>query len=301
MPTFEYKAINRSGQTVRGRTDAPDRQTAVSALAQLGQFVDEIKPAAEQITPPTDTPTRTVSASAGSPPKIKQLRLSEQQRAEFISQLGTALSAGLNLLEALAVVGQEHPHPRVKQITADLARMVRSGQSFSAALACYPRNFDRMTLAMVEVGETAGRLDHSMTELARLTELELKVRNDIMTAALYPAFVLCLGLISLAIIVTWILPQILSTLSGDVSLLAWPTRAVMAFSGGLRDYGWLVLAAMIALLLLLNAWRKTATGRYLWDATKLRLPVLGPLERNWGHRPIGPHLGHTHARRCGHS
>lgn len=271
MTVFEYQAINRTGQHVQGRIEAADAQAAVSLLAERGQFVDKIArvDAEDQ---PAAPPVTTRSA----------LRLSGADRAAFIGQFAAALQAHLPVMTALQVVGQQNPRSRVKRLAAELAEIISSGQSLSEGMAQYGRVFDRLDMSLVAVGESSGRLDQSMAELADLTERERQIRGDIMTAALYPAFVLLLGLISVVIVVTWILPRVLNTLAMEVGVLPWPTRTILAVSeflkspGGLGLLGGLVLAVILAF-----RWKKTTAGRYLWDGCKLRTPLLGHVQNKW--------------------
>jgi len=72
---------------------------------------------------------------------------------------------------------------------------------------------------MVRVGETAGLLDQVMGHLADFAERELEVRQKIRSAATYPAFVMVLAAVSVVIIVTVILPRVLSAVAENISLL----------------------------------------------------------------------------------
>jgi len=271
MPTFQYKAIDRSGQPVQGQLKGKDRNTVVSLLARQGRFVEQI-----HITEGVE------SVSAAGSRKRKKVRLSQAERVEFINQLAVALQAQLPILSSLRVVGQQNPSPQVKRLATELAEIIESGQSLSHAFAQYGNIFDQLHISLVSAGETAGNLDRSMAHLADLSERELLVRNDIMTAALYPFFVLCLGLVSVGIVVVWILPQILTTLGAGVEVLPWPSRMVLYVGDFLKSpYGWLTMAAILSLVVIFNYWRKSATGRYFWDSFKLVLPVLGTVQRKW--------------------
>ena len=272
MPTFSYKAINRSGQSVQGHIDAENPQQASDSLARKGLFVDDIDLMPGQ--PQIDIST------LGK--KTYKIKLSDRDRAEFIRQLATALQAQIPLMTALQVVRQQNPRPVVKQLIGQLSDIVKSGQSLSFALSLYPRTFDKLHISMVAVGESTGSLDQSTTQLADLTESEMEIRSNITTAALYPAFVLCLGLLSVGIVVTWILPRILRTLAADVPLLPWPTRVIIAISDFLRSpIGWFFMGALVVLALFFHHWKKSPLGRYFWDRFKLKIPIFGTVQRKW--------------------
>jgi type II secretory pathway component PulF len=96
--------------------------------------------------------------------------------------------------------------------------------------------------------------------------------------------VLCLGVISVAIIVTWILPNVMSNLDVDAAMLPWPTRVLMASSSmskGLLTtmYGWAGLAIVGALIFFGAHWIRRK-GRMRWDGFRLKIPILGHVLRS---------------------
>ena len=271
MPRFQYKAINRAGQSVQGKIDADSASLARAILAEQGLFVDEVVPGADG----------RESSLSSSGKRTSRLRLSGKERTLFISQLATALQARLGLLTALQVLGEQNPRPAIKQLVRELTDTIRSGQSLSYALSQYPAIFSRLHSSMAAVGESSGSLDQIMGQLGQLEETELQTKSEIMTAALYPSFVLALGLISAAVVVSWVLPQILSTLAAEVATLAWPTRVMIAVSDWLKVYGLPLLCGLLVGFWLFKRWKRTAIGRYLWDSFTLRLPVYGSVIGRW--------------------
>ncbi len=316
MAIYHYTAIDRSGQPVQGEIEAPDEAAATSALSEQGRFVTRIglRPSDRLsiVGGYAGSGNNVVSGNGDSGGKItdgigggngggtrgaglgggevllggsrstrKKLRLSDVERTEFISQFATALTAQLPLLVALEVVGRQNPHPKVKQLAGELADTVRAGQSLSYGFSRYPRCFDKLHLSMVTVGEATGNLGKTMQQLTAINERELETHNNIMTASLYPAFVLCLGLISMVIVVTIILPQIIASL-GDTAVLPWPTRVILVVSNFFRSSGGILLAVFLAGgISLFMLWKKTAAGSLIWDGIKLHIPILASVQRKW--------------------
>jgi len=282
MPTFQYQALNRSGSTIKGSIDTDNPQVAKAILAEQGLFVDSIflvQPSAEIEV------TTSVKRSY-------KLKLPEKYRVELIRQLATALHAHLPLMSALQVVGQQNARPAVQQLVAEMSDFIKSGQSLSYAMGQYQGIFDKLDISMVSVGESAGTLDQSMLQLADLSEAALETKNEITTASLYPAFVLILGLVSVSIIVTFILPGILTTLAADVETQPWPTQVLFAISNFFKSPpGWIFLGVGAVLLVLFKQWRKSSRGKYLWDGFKLRLPVIGPVQQKWAVSRLARTLG----------
>ena len=272
MSTFRYNAINRAGQSVNGHIEADSAASAKARLADDGLFAAEIKDNLESLSVPA-TPVMSTKFSA--------LRVSRRQRAELLGQLATALKGQLPLLVALDVVGQQSGNGKVKRLLDGLGQIVRSGQSLSSAMSHYPNIFDRLAVSIVAVGEHTGRLDQSIWELAQISDKDMQNRSNIITAAMYPVFVLAIGAISLVVIITYIMPRILDTLAADVDSLPWPSRVVMALSSFMQLYGWLVALVLIVMAVVAGRVRSRPLGRYVWDRFVLSLPILGTVRRTW--------------------
>jgi type II secretory pathway component PulF len=137
---------------------------------------------------------------------------------------------------------------------------------------------------MIRVGETGGLLEQTTSQLASILGRDEKIKTNMKNASAYPAFVLIIGLVSVAIIITWILPSILATIGGGLAMLPWPTRMLMAMSTLLKNLfstilGWLFITALAAGIFYFFRWIKTE-GRIKWDGFKLRIPVLGSVLRS---------------------
>ncbi len=272
MPEYDYQAITRSGEAVSGRIMAESLAAAREQLANRGIFPRRL-----------EAGSATISAArhAKSVKDISRLRLSVRERVEFITRLADALEAQLGLLEAMCAVGEGKSRPRLRALAEELIGRLKSGESFSEALNHYPRSFSRLHVSIIAGGEATGRLDYVMRQLARLLEQQQQMRAQITTAGLYPGFVLCLGIISLVIIVTWILPQVLGTLTNDSSLWPTPTRILMGLSSYLRRWGIFIAAALVILFLGWKLWKRTSAGRYIADRIKLQIPIYGSVHHRW--------------------
>jgi len=282
MARFQYKAITRSAETVKGQIEAESAQAATALLAERGLFVDEIAR--------DGTAVEAVEAN-GTAPKGKRLRLSDKDRAQFVRQLATALQAQLPLMSALQVVGEQNPRASLKALAARTRSIVQGGESLSHAFGHFDAVFDRLHTSMVAVGEASGTLDKSMTQLAQLDENELEIRSNIYTAAIYPAFVLGLGVVSAVIVATWILPRILATIAADAAVLPWPTQVLLAVSKYFELSGIPVILAIVAACWFLARWRRTAAGRYFYDRIELKVPFLARVQRKWGMARFARTLG----------
>lgn len=277
MGWFSYKAIDKGGGHVTGTIDAPDRKSAVITLSDKGQFVIELNETADA------EGGKKAVLDLGRRLSLGVGRITSKDILAVTTQLSTALRAGLPLLNGLELIRDQQHKAAMREMLDELVKAVSSGQSLSEAMGKYPKIFSPLYLSMIRVGETGGLLESTSTQLAAILSRDEKIKTSMKNASAYPVFVLCLGLVSVTIIITWILPKILGTISGGVAVLPWPTRILLALSGFTRVlftsfFGWIAIGLIIAGLYYAVRWTKSA-GKIKWDTFKLKVPVLGSVLR----------------------
>ena len=283
MNWFTYRAVDRGGQHISGTIEAVDRRSAVVALTEKGHFVTELTKEAKAHDP-NKAQGEASALDLGQYLKIGSRRVSSKDVLAITTQLSTALRAGLPLLSGLELLRKQHHKQAVKEMLGELVEAVSAGQSLSEAMAKRPKVFSPLYLSMVRVGETGGMLEQTTTQLADMLNREEKIKTNMKNASAYPIFVLCLGLISVTIVITVILPKIMGTLGADLTVLPLPTRILMAVSDFIKALfttflGWVVLASIVVGIYHLIKWTKS-TGRLQCDTFKLRVPILGSVLRS---------------------
>ena len=211
-------------------------------------------------------------------------KVSSKDVLAMTTQLSTALQAGLPLLNGLKLIHEQQHKAAMKEMLGELVNAVSSGQSLSEAMAMHERIFSPLYLSMIRVGETGGILEQTSAQLAGILTRDEKIKTNMKNASAYPIFVLCIGLASVTIIITWILPTIIGTISESGALLPWPTRMLLGMSGFTKAlftkvYGWIILALIGAGVYYLIRWTRSSEGKIKWDTFKLRIPVLGSVLR----------------------
>jgi len=277
---FSYKAVDKGGGHVTGTIEAADRRSAVVALADRGHFVTEL---AEEIRATGVKGREKAPLDLSGFVRFGSRRVSSKDILAMTTQLSTALQAGLPLLNGLTLIREQQHRPAMKEMMGQLVNAVSSGQSLSEAMAEHEKIFSPLYLSMIRVGETGGLLDETTAQLAGILNRDEKIKTNMKNASAYPLFVLTIGLVSVVIIITWILPNILTTIGGGIAVLPLPTRILMALSGFTKTlftkvYGWLAMVLFVVGLYYLIRWTRTE-GRIKWDAFKLRIPVLGSVLR----------------------
>jgi len=259
-----------------------DRRSAVATLADKGHFVTELVKDIRSHEA-GQSKSETATSESGHWLKFGSRKVSSKDVLAMTTQLSTALRAGLPLLSGLELLRKQQHKPAAKNLLGDLVDAVSAGQSLSEAMAKHERVFSPLYLSMIRVGETGGILEQTSVQLAEMLTREEKIKTNMKNASAYPIFVLCLGLISVTIVITVILPRIIGTLGTDLTVLPLPTKILMGMSSFIQSlftsfFGWMILAGMVAGFFQLIKWTRTS-GRLQYDTFKLRVPILGSVLR----------------------
>jgi type II secretory pathway component PulF len=277
---FFYKAVDKAGEHITGVIEAVDRRSAVAALTGEGRFVIEL---AEKAHVRRVSDEKKVTLDLTGFLKFGSRRVTSKDVLAMTTQLSTALQAGLPLLNGLELIRQQQHKVAMKELLGDLVQAVSSGQSLSEALAKHGRIFSPLYLSMIRVGETGGILEQTTAQLAAILTRDEKIKTNMKNASAYPIFVLCLGIVSVIIVLTSILPRIIQTIGGGMPAMPLPTRILMGLSSFLRGlftsvFGWVVIALIATGLYYLTRWTRSE-GKIKWDSFKLKVPVLGSVLR----------------------
>lgn len=273
--------MDQSSQAANGTLEAPDQAEAIRLLAQRNIFVTQIDPVDGAASPSRSGAVggRTHDYGATSNAPAARRRLSLRARAMLFDQIATATSAGLPLLTALQSVRDQAETDSLKSLLADLTDRVQGGESLSNAMAAHSNDFSPLHISMIRAGETAGVLDEVTTSLADFCHRDMDLREKIRSASIYPMIVLVLAVVSIAVIVTVIVPNILESVEDNPALLPLPTKILLALSTFMQAWWWLILAIIVGATVSFKRWVNTAEGRYKFDATKLRVPIMGAVIR----------------------
>ena len=133
---------------------------------------------------------------------------------------------------------------------------------------------------MVASGETSGRLPAVLERLADDLEAAQKIRRKIMGATAYPIVLSVVALLVVAILMVAVVPKVVDQFDSFGQQLPPLTRAVIAVSGWMQNWGLVALGAIVIAVFALRQALKTKGFKYRWDGMMLRFPLLGKIIRN---------------------
>ncbi len=197
----------------------------------------------------------------------------------FTQELSTLLTSGIPLDRALAICGELTERPGFRYIIIDVLRVLKGGKSLADSLATHPVYFSPLYINMVRAGEASGSL---ATIFERLTEFE-RTRDDlrsyIVTAMIYPALLVLVGLASVYILLSFVVPRFASIFEQGHMKMPTPTRIMLDLSHLVETYGPWVIGGLIVFFAVMQVYIRTTAGRFWWDSLRLKIPLLGDAMR----------------------
>ena len=135
--------------------------------------------------------------------------------SQFSRTLGTLLSSGVPILQALVIVRDTTANRVVRRAIQSVHDAVKEGESMTDPLAA-SGVFPPMVVSMVQVGEETGQLSDMLTRIANTYDDEVDNAVAGMTAAIEPALIIFLAVVVGTIVIAMFLPmiKIISSVSG---------------------------------------------------------------------------------------
>ena len=195
----------------------------------------------------------------------------------FSRRLAMMLERGTGFLAALQISQDQTDSKALKRILTAIINDIRSGSTFSAAVAKHPQVFPISYSRMMKVGEETGNMESVLREMASNMERNEATKKKIKAALTYPAFILILGLVAAVILVTAVLPTLTRLFTQFDAQLPLTTRMLMAFIDFTSSYISYIFSIGFLLILLTVWYIRRPSGRYRFEKLLLRLPVIGRL------------------------
>lgn len=266
MPRYSYTALAGGGKTMKGTVTAESPYSARKQLRSRGIHPTNI----EQVSAESEVKSSLMSFLG---------RTKKSHIIEFTKQMSILLNSEIKLTESLSVMVEQASEARFKSVITDIRDRVVTGEAFADALGDYTEYFDIIYISMIKVGEATGMLGKTMETISGFMEKRRRIESKIMTAMIYPAFLMTIGMVAIIFLTTFVLPKIIAQLEKAKMQLPLITRALMAVSYFLIHYWYVVLIVIFLVVFSVRKFLKTKKGAYMRDKTLLSIPIFGPLMR----------------------
>ena len=282
MPVYEYTALDKAGKTRNGVIDADSMVAARQKLRGTGFFPVQVK----------ETSARAKEGRAidiSFRPFFRRVKKEEVQAVT--RQLATLLGAGIPLVAALEGLIQQTGSASLKKVLSHIKESVNEGNSLTNALSQHPNLFTNIYINMVRAGEASGSLDVVLERLAEFGEHQQALQGRLKAALVYPIFMACVGSLILFYLITFIVPNITRIFTEMNQALPLPTIILISVSHFMRSFWWVLLLLLAFLIAGSRKFINMPRGRRLWDEGKLRLVLVGAINRKMALARFGRTLG----------
>ena len=267
MTLFSYKATDQTGKIVTGTQDASDEKGVVAALQAQGYIPIRI----------TSSAKASSRLSSGWEKSIFGVlkKVSEKDILRFTEDLATLLDSGLPLDRSLQILRDASDKKGLKSVLNDVLKAVQKGSDLSDALANHPKRFSRFYVNMVKAGEAGGFLDLILKRMSIYLNDIKDLKDYIVSAMIYPLFLICIGGISILILLTYVIPKFAVIFADLGQAIPFSTQLLLSTAAFFQRYVLLLLAGFAAVIFLWRRFSMTPAGRYRIDSFLTTLPVVG--------------------------
>lgn len=265
MARFRYRAIGPNGQAVAGEMEESSQRAVVAKLQKLGQMPVQVRAVA------------TTGIRVWLQKDLISPRVSLKELSVITHELATLLQAGLPVDRALRILIGVAETRRLRASLIRILERVQSGSSFADAITAEGRAFPRIYASLVRAAEVSGALEPALFRLSEFLSRSQAIRETVTSAMIYPTILLLFAGLSIALVLTVVLPQFEPLFREAGKSLPLSTRIIIAAGNGLQSYWWALLSAIAAFAFLSRNALRDPKIRLRCHAALLRVPILGTL------------------------
>lgn len=258
MTQFQYTARAVDNNEVFSSTCYADDEGAVSSqLKRMGYTVDSVRP----------------RKAAAIFRKRKRIKLADI--VNMCRRFSVMYAAGLSLMDCLSSLAQENESEKLSETLEDIRNKIERGSNIADAFSRHPRVFSPLFVNLLRAGETAGKFDYVLGQLATYMEKEYDLRRKIRQALTYPLIVV----VAIFLVVTVIMIVVVPAFS-DVYLklgvqLPGPTIALISISNNAIYIFPSIIVLAVGLWALHKKLRTVPVVRFRLDKWKLSTSIIG--------------------------
>ncbi|MEQ1632294.1 MAG: type II secretion system F family protein [Planctomycetota bacterium] len=271
MPIFEYKAVGPDNKVKKGLIDADTPRDARLKLKRERLYVTDLNERNKE------GKRRLQIRGVTGVTTVNKQRM--EQIAAVTRQMASLLQAGIPLAEALRMVIEQAPDKRIETAFRDIREKVTQGMPFGDAVLQHPAYFTDLYSNMVKAGESSGALEKVLGRLAGFLQAQTRLKNKVGAALIYPTVMICVGIVVVAVLMTFVVPNVTKLIQKRGQDLPLPTEILITTSNFLVNYWLLVLLGLLLLVVAFQMFINSDKGRLIWDKFKLSVPVFGDLMR----------------------
>jgi type IV pilus assembly protein PilC len=265
MATFKYRAKAANGATITGVLEAEGRAAAFGQLSSRRLVVLNIE----------DTAAKKRSSMV----LFRRQKVKTDQLIFFTYQLAAMLRAGLPIVRSLTVLEEEMSDPYFREVIHTVREHLEGGESFSGALAKFPKVFNKLYINLVSAGEQSGNIDEVLQRLAQYMDNMLRLMRKIRSALTYPVILVFVTVAVVTLLMVKVIP-VFEEVYGEANVdLPTITMMVMNTSRFMRANLLVIFGGLMAIVVACMWIYRTPPGRKAFHKLFLKIPIIGELIR----------------------
>ena len=277
MAVFKYTARDEAGKQMTGTVNAADRNGAVEQITK--QRLIPVNVSEDGGKASSKTVKSATAISDEGPRRRSRRKPNQRDLANYTRQLANLLKAGMPLTGALSSMVNIESGGVPPSVTESLLHDVQEGRNLSAAMAAHSDIFPEMYINMVKAGESGGSLVEVLKRLADHYERFAEVQQKVVSALVYPAFVMGLGFILIFVFMSYILPKFMTIFDGMKVALPLSTQILQSLSDFFSAWWWLVLVMIGMIGFIMRAYFSRPAGRERLHRWVLEAPMVKKIVR----------------------
>ncbi|TSC51865.1 MAG: type IV pilus assembly protein PilC [Parcubacteria group bacterium LiPW_41] len=269
MPIWKYEATTKRGTQKLGEYDAPTKADVVLFLEKKGYIPVKIMG--------DESNEKNTKRNLNSITLFE--RVTTLDKILLVRNLGATVRAGLDLVESLNILISDTTKKLMKEILVRAKTNLENGRNLSDTFQSYPKIFPPIFVGLLRAGEASGKLDETLSELNRHMAREYNLVRRVRGALAYPVLLLSASLGVVFLLLVFVLPRLMKTLTQGGAQIPVITRILLDISSVLAWSPILDIAIIAGIIWFFVVFRKTDIGRRSITRFAFKVPVLRELLR----------------------
>ncbi len=260
MAVFNYKVVDKDGKNKKGTIEAANKDGAEKKLKADGYSIMSLT---EQNNP----------FSGG----IIKKKVKSKDLAVFCKQFSAVIRAGVTIISALELMGDQLENKTLKKAIMDAKTYVEKGGTLADAFRINPDVFPPIMINMVAAGEMSGSLEVCLDRLVEHFEKDNALSSKIKGAMVYPAVVFVVMIIVVIVVMVAVIPNFSSMFEEMGTELPLATRIMVACANFIIARWYILVIVVAALVVAVRVFAKSSVGEQLFANISLKAPIFGNL------------------------
>ena len=258
MAVYNVKVMDSAGKTKRMSVESINEEKARERMKSEGYIIQEIK---EQ----------------GAKSKGFQKKVKDKDLAVFCKQFGSVLNAGVTIINALEMMGDQMDNKTLQAAVREAQAYVQKGGSLADAFKLNPKVFPSIMINMTAAGEMSGNLEVCFERLTTHFENSNALKSKVKGAMTYPIVILVVVLAVVVVLLMTVIPQFAEMFEDMGTNLPKPTQMLVDLSEFMKTKWYIVVIIVVAIVVAIKVFKKTDFGEMLFAKMGLKMPLFGNL------------------------